>query len=191
MSQLRQRPDASWADRAALRRGPGGRPLCRRCGAEVPKGRSTFCSGRRATFAYRTRELLHAGTGCVHAWLLGSDAAYLRKHVFARDRGVCAACALDCEQVARDLVAASRARDEPRMLALYELATGRARLTGHGALWEADHIVPVVEGGGFDPAVDPLANIRTLCCRCHKRASAELAGRRAGRRRGDETGGPS
>jgi 5-methylcytosine-specific restriction endonuclease McrA len=38
-----------------------------------------------------------------------------------------------------------------------------------------DHIVPVVEGGG----ACGLENLRTLCKPCHKRVTAELAGRRA------------
>lgn len=46
-------------------------------------------------------------------------------------------------------------------------------------LWEMDHVVPVVEGGGCG-----LDNLRTLCRCCHKKASRELAGRRAAQRRG-------
>ena len=45
---------------------------------------------------------------------------------------------------------------------------------GRRALWEADHVVPLVEGGPHT-----LANMRTLCVPCHKRATAELAARRA------------
>lgn len=41
--------------------------------------------------------------------------------------------------------------------------------------WEAHHIVPVSEGGGGCG----LEGYATLCLRCHKRASAELAARRA------------
>ena len=33
-----------------------------------------------------------------------------------------------------------------------------------GGLWDADHIVPVCEGGGMCG----LENIRTLCLKCHK-----------------------
>lgn len=45
--------------------------------------------------------------------------------------------------------------------------------------WEADHIVPVIEGGGQCD----LDNYRTLCLPCHRRVTAELARRRAERRR--------
>ena len=45
-------------------------------------------------------------------------------------------------------------------------------------LWEADHIVPVVEGGG---ACD-LSNIRTLCLLCHREATRQLRERLAARR---------
>jgi 5-methylcytosine-specific restriction endonuclease McrA len=48
----------------------------------------------------------------------------------------------------------------------------------HGRhLWEADHIRPVVEGGG----ACGLENLRTLCVRCHKVETARLAARRAAR----------
>jgi hypothetical protein len=36
--------------------------------------------------------------------------------------------------------------------------------------WEADHIVPVVEGGGLCG----LENYRTLCSVCHKKVTAAL-----------------
>lgn len=50
---------------------------------------------------------------------------------------------------------------------------------GIRTLWEMDHVRPVVEGGGGCG----LDNLRTLCCPCHKRASRELAARRAEQRR--------
>eukprot|EP00624_Nannochloropsis_granulata_P006783 evm.model.NODE_51573_length_27797_cov_44.275784.3 len=44
-----------------------------------------------------------------------------------------------------------------------------------GLFWHADHIVPVVEGGGLQG----LENFRTLCVACHQAATAELRERRA------------
>ena len=46
-------------------------------------------------------------------------------------------------------------------------------------LWEMDHIVPVVEGGGSCG----IENLRTLCFACHRRETRELARRRAERRK--------
>jgi 5-methylcytosine-specific restriction endonuclease McrA len=37
-------------------------------------------------------------------------------------------------------------------------------------LWDADHIVPVIEGGGECD----LENLRTLCLSCHRLAIEEL-----------------
>jgi len=56
----------------------------------------------------------------------------------------------------------------------------RDHIMGSKSLWEADHIRPVVEGGGgMEGSLD---NIRTLCVPCHKAATAELAAKRAERR---------
>lgn len=48
-----------------------------------------------------------------------------------------------------------------------------------GHTWEADHIIPVVEGGGECG----LENYRTLCLPCHRKATAALAARRAQQRK--------
>lgn len=44
---------------------------------------------------------------------------------------------------------------------------------GRKTWWEADHIVPVVEGGDSN-----LENIRTLCIPCHRAVTKELRERR-------------
>lgn len=67
-----------------------------------------------------------------------------------RDQGLCAACRADT-------TASSSGK--------------RARGTGH--LWQADHIVPVVEGGGEFG----IENYRTLCTGCHRKVTAELLAR--------------
>jgi 5-methylcytosine-specific restriction endonuclease McrA len=43
-------------------------------------------------------------------------------------------------------------------------------VTARRSLWDADHILPVAEGGGECD----LENLRTLCLMCHREATAEL-----------------
>jgi 5-methylcytosine-specific restriction endonuclease McrA len=120
--------------------------VCRRCGAEVPKGRFTFCSD-----------------ACVHAWKLRTDPAYLREKVFERDKGVCALCGTDTEALRkhkRKLDYGSRR--------VFERKWGKRR-----SLWDADHVVPVAEGGGECD----LENMRTLCLECHRKVTADLRAR--------------
>jgi 5-methylcytosine-specific restriction endonuclease McrA len=134
-----------WADRDALAKGPNGRALCRWCEMEVPAGRQTFCSD-----------------WCVEEWKLRSDPGHLRQRVFARDKGVCALCGIDCVAEfhrLKRLRGASKAR-----------ALDVWRFRGRKTLWDADHIMPVVEGGGECD----LSNMRTLCLRCHRERTAEL-----------------
>jgi len=136
--------EGGWVNRRSLPKGPHGRNLCRWCRQETPKGRFTFCSD-----------------ACVHEWRLRTDPGYLREQVFRRDRGVCARCGLDTEALRKDkrkLDYAARRR--------FEKDWGTLRRS----LWDADHILPVCEGGGECD----LSNIRTLCLQCHKRATAEL-----------------
>lgn len=126
-----------------------GRPLCRWCQLEIlaPR-RRTFCS------AY-----------CVHQWRLRSDPGYLRDQVFARDRGHCALCDTDTVGAYGQLKR-SRGAVRAELLAMWGLAFVAARRS----LWDADHIVPVVEGGGQCD----LENLRTLCLPCHREQTAEL-----------------
>ena len=155
MATLRSKPTRTLEDRgrhdrrAGLLTGPGGRPLCRWCQLEiVARRRRTFCSDF-----------------CVHQWRLRSDPGYLRDQVFARDRGVCALCAADTVRI---FAALRRARGPARDagLRLYGLQTIRSRRS----LWDADHRLPVAEGGGQCD----LGNLRTLCLPCHREVTAEL-----------------
>jgi 5-methylcytosine-specific restriction endonuclease McrA len=119
------------------------RGSCRWCGSPVPKGRFTFC-----------------GQTCVHEWKLRTDPGYLRAQVFARDKGVCALCGLDTEAL----------RKEKRKLDWGARRRFEKEWGPRGSLWDADHIVPVVLGGGECD----LSNMRTLCLKCHRQATAEL-----------------
>jgi 5-methylcytosine-specific restriction endonuclease McrA len=56
-----------------------------------------------------------------------------------------------------------------------ELLAKGFKLSGRRSLWDADHIVPVSEGGGLCG----LDGYRTLCIPCHKRVTADLRARMA------------
>jgi len=143
------------AERQELPRGPNGRILCRWCNLETPRGRVTFCSD-----------------WCVHEWRLRTDPGYLREQVFERDKGVCATCGLD---TAAEWQRLKRLRIAKRVGVLRDWGLKSLK---RASLWDADHIVPVAEGGGECD----LSNIRTLCLKCHRKATAELRERLCGKR---------
>jgi hypothetical protein len=136
-----------FADRTTLPKGTNGRSLCRWCNLEVPPRRSTFCSD-----------------WCVHEWRLRTNPGYLREQVLERDRGICALCGIDTLAAVLQLKRSRHARKR-ELLAHWGL-TSFSRKT----LWDADHILPVAEGGGECD----LDNIRTLCLICHRHQTREL-----------------
>jgi 5-methylcytosine-specific restriction enzyme A len=145
-----------WVPRGAdLPKGPEGRNLCRWCSLEVPRGRQTFCSDF-----------------CVEEWRLRTDSSFLRDKTFERDKGICASCGTDTV-AAYDETRRKRGVARLRLLQHWGMKTLNRR-----SLWDADHIVPVVEGGGECD----LSNIRTLCLLCHRKATADLRVKRAASR---------
>ena len=175
--QRRTRPDAGWVQhKKTLPTGPNGRGLCRKCEQEVPVGRRTFCSD-----------------DCVHGWKIETDPGYVRQCLFRRDHGVCSLCGVDTIELQLRLVAELLGYTRPPTWAwqrfpywqpsrmqldfLAWLGIPWHRLST--SLWDADHIVPVVEGGGCCG----LENFRTLCIPCHKRETAALRRRLKEQRR--------
>ena len=136
VSQIRRRavsPD-SWGKPDL---NEAGEPVCRWCRGPVTKPRRTFCSD-----------------ACVHEWKIRSSPSYVRKEVKKRDRGVCQCCGFDVRAAER----AWRLQKPP--------GTDRAARKAWRAArprWEADHIVPVADGGGECG----LDNYRLLCRTCH------------------------
>lgn len=136
-----------WVTPSEVERNEAGRPLCRWCRTEVPKQRRTFCSET-----------------CVHEWKLRTDPGYLREKVFHRDKGVCAQCGADTVALRRDMRKLDFAARR-KFLKDWGLREGSRK-----SMWDADHIVPVAEGGGQCD----LSNMRTLCIRCHREATSAL-----------------
>lgn len=88
----------------------------------------------------------------------------LRREVFQRDRGVCAECG-------KDTVAFEKQFEGiPGGPYLRSKALREMGIANSAALWHADHIVPVSEGGGECG----IENLRTLCWRCHQTVTREL-----------------
>ena len=95
--------------------------------------------------------------GCSEEFYIRSRPGHARLRVFERDKGICSKCGKN--------VFAGTGR--------------RPSSNGTGDLWQADHIVAVVEGGGECS----LENLRTLCTACHKAETADLAARLANAKR--------
>lgn len=124
-----------------------------RSGQEAPRGPNGRLLCRQCGTEVPPRRQTFCSKPCVHDWQMRTNPGYVRIQVAKRDHGVCALCGKD---TVADLPPYWR---------------DRARGTGH--LWQADHIVPVVEGGGECG----LDNYRTLCTACHKAETKELHGR--------------
>jgi 5-methylcytosine-specific restriction protein A len=171
VSTNRVSPHAGRVDAGLLPRGPNGRALCRTCGTEVPKGRRTFC-----------------GDACADDWAVRNSPSLMRQRVFQRDRGVCALGGIDSVLLGKMLDAEWRrlklAITDQQRKARAEFRREYRWFFSRRTCWDADHIVPVVEGGGECT----LDNIRTLCVPCHQRVTKDLARRRASRRRQQRRG---
>lgn len=178
-------PRAQGGGRGLTRSERAGR--CRECGEQVRPPKKAWCS-----------------QACVDAYLLRKDGTHIRRLVFERDHGICARCGLDTTEV-EALVRGALKRARVEWGAWIQVRTGgryrrpwrgapgwdeiRARHVastlaqyGMGAyahrrrFWDADHDVPVSEGG----QALGLQNLVTLCVRCHAYKTANQTRRRAG-----------
>lgn len=140
---------------------PNGKFMCRWCKGPVEPPKRTFC-----------------GPDCVHEWRLRSDTEYLRTQVFARDKGICSKCGVAALALRQELRKLQREnRDEwLKAIEAHQLTENQAQFS---TLWEADHINPVVEGGGLCG----LANMQTLCVKHHKEKTTAEAKERALKRK--------
>lgn len=180
------------------RRSPSGCPLCALCGQEIRK-----VDGSPAR---RSRKPQWCGDRCyTEACVLAGHSQVVRQQLWERDRGICAICGRDCgrlEKLFRRLGAdglglflsvriyRAKGRLDPKQGRVEELARrlGKAFYARRLELgwnrdhtWEADHIIPVAEGG----AGCGIEGYRTACLICHRAVTRALvrrlaAGRRAG-----------
>ncbi len=145
----RYRDGCGFIDPVILPLNDDGFRACRYCYKSVKPPKRTFCSSE-----------------CVHEYRLRSDGSYMRSCVFERDHGICAICNIDTKVIAGLLLASSLEGSTDQILKKYNIHKTR-KITPNkngGGLWDADHILPVKDGGG-ECGMD---NIRTLCISCHK-----------------------
>src|SRR6266487_628651 len=131
--------------------GTNGRLSCRWCWGDLTGRRTSYCSD-----------------ACAHEFRLRSEPDYMRACVFVRDRGVCAKCGLDTVaaggwQLPLALNVTPQGHDISNRTPVWQGYINRGS-------WEADHILPVVEGGGSCG----LSNLRTLCLPCHREETSAL-----------------
>ena len=121
---------------------------------------------------------------CARRFRVLSAPGAAREALRRLERGVCRLCGLDCEALLRRLLAEPSVPERAarlEALGLFgsdERAWAVAARPRAGDLWQADHVVPVAEGGGECD----LDNYRTLCERCHRGETAALRARMRARR---------
>jgi 5-methylcytosine-specific restriction protein A len=133
-------------------KGPNGERLCRNCRKPLAKGQRHNCSPE-----------------CTDAWMCKTTPEHLAYKLQQRDHGVCAICRVDCEALKKEWRDLSRTN----WAASQEFRKKHQIPSGRNRWWDADHIIPVIEGGGECG----LDNYRTLCIPCHKKVTAELRAR--------------
>lgn len=162
----RRRTDGVYSRKRPL--GPNGERICYNCNGPLPKGKPFNCSSK-----------------CSEEWRCKTSPSHLRFVLFQRDKGICALCDSDTVDLKKQYDAI---RTRLKQTHTYRYQDGEAGdfLKLHGIpwgriisdWWDADHIVPVTEGGG-ECGTD---NLRTLCIPCHKKETAELHRRLAHKR---------
>jgi hypothetical protein len=142
-------------DAKLLPKNEEGLTCCRWCGMGVKPPKRTMCSKE-----------------CVHELNLRINGRYLRDCVYKRDKGICSICNIDTKQTVIKLHSLYGDM-KTQFLEEHSISTKRKIwIQKHGGgLWDADHIIPVKEGGGMCG----LENIRTLCIKCHKAETKRLA----------------
>ncbi len=127
---------------------------------------------------------------CAEEWRCKTSPSHLRWLLASRDKGVCSACGTDTRALRKQFEVFCYGKERPWVSSWYgdskKSASERSEwLNQHGIpygrissdWWDADHIVPVIEGGG-ECGID---NMRTLCIPCHKAETKKLRQRMSAR----------
>jgi 5-methylcytosine-specific restriction endonuclease McrA len=99
--------------------------------------------------------------------MLRTSPSYLRSEVLKRDQGICAICGLDTLAIEAELTRlyweSHKTWPCGKEMERFKKSLGISKT--RKSLWDADHILPVHQGGGECG----LENMQTLCIWCHKK----------------------
>lgn len=120
---------------------------CAWCGGVILSGKQNLCCDE-----------------CVEEFLSRCCPEEIRRNVWSRDRGICAACGADTEGLQ------TRLKNSPNDSSFREELFRRG-FDLEASLWEMDDIKSVASGGGLCDET----NYQTLCVPCHKYKTAREA----------------
>ncbi len=113
--------------------------------------------------------------------MVNFDWGWVRRRIFERDKGVCQHCGTDTVKLNRRFRKFRTwfkerwpGADSYRAMIRWCRKRGIPKGRISSDWWDADHIMPVSEGG-----TNALDNIRTLCIACHRAETAALRKRLA------------
>lgn len=139
--------------------GTGALDLCAYCG-QRPRSAET--------------ESAYCSRACEEKDRVRCDNQYARKLLFDAEKGVCRACSLDAHTLFERVVQMSPPERHQELLrAGFTISPSLLERPSEGMFWQADHILPVSEGGGEAD----LTNLRTLCTICHAKETKKLRNR--------------
>jgi 5-methylcytosine-specific restriction endonuclease McrA len=163
---------------------------CRVCPKPLPRRLSKRGNGI-TVFARRN----YCSDQCRDLYYMATSSQFVRFKVYERDHGVCVGgCGVDCDDLERRVYGHSQMLRLPRagshrralLLPSNQRTANAEALNKEGfsvtalprTLWEADHIEPLADGGGFG-----MENLQTLCQACHREKTYDEAHWRAKRRK--------
>lgn len=171
----------------------------RRIRLKVKPGHCTWCKKK---IKQGRKGRLWCSDACVDAFKCANWPQHVRKELEKRDKGVCQKCGTDtaamkallkslrqlgwdyglchlASWLGKPIVSKAKIWKPWSYRACQCVFCIAIREAEHLARWEADHSLPVIEGGGQCD----LDGYRTLCVPCHKQETAKLAARRAQQRK--------
>lgn len=105
--------------------------------------------------------------------LRAGSSSLIRRQLFAMEAGVCQLCGRDAQALfhkVKSLTPPERVQELMQLGVLKHFPEAAIQRPQEHHFWQADHELPVVEGGGQCG----LENLRTLCVPCHKVETAAL-----------------